>query len=77
MAGAYAAANLAAAASVSRRRPARFPLVSLAFAILHLSYGFGFLTGLFRFAGRWSDPRARLARLRPAGEPGAVVGEEP
>jgi len=77
VAGAYAAANLAAAASVSRRRPARFPLVSLAFAILHLSYGFGFLTGLFRFAGRWSDPRARLARLRPAGEPGAVVGEEP
>ena len=50
---------------------------SIAFAILHLSYGFGFLTGLFRFAGRWSDPRARLARLRPAGEPGAVVGEEP
>jgi glycosyltransferase involved in cell wall biosynthesis len=60
--GAYAAANLAAAASASRRKPARAPLVSLAFGILHLSYGFGFLTGLLRFAGRWRDPRGASGR---------------
>ena len=74
VAGAYAAANVAAAASVSRRRPARLPLVSLAFAILHLSYGFGFLTGLVRFSGRWKERGAPRARLRPAGGPG-VEGE--
>ena len=68
VAGAYAAANVAAAALASRPRPARLPLVSAAFAILHLSYGFGFLTGLVRFAGRWADPRPVLARLRPAGD---------
>jgi hypothetical protein len=68
LAGLYAGANLAAAASASRRRPSRLPLVSLAFGILHLSYGFGFLTGLVRFAGRWTEPRAALAPVRRAGE---------
>ena len=29
------------------------PIVAAAFAALHLSYGFGFLAGLARFAGRW------------------------
>jgi hypothetical protein len=36
----------------------------MAFGILHLSYGFGFLTGLFRFAGRWR--RARPEPSRPS-----------
>jgi len=31
----------------------RLPLI---FAILHISYGLGFLVGLFAFASRWSDP---------------------
>jgi hypothetical protein len=32
-------------------------MVSLSFAILHLSYGFGFLLGVFSFVGHWFKPR--------------------
>jgi len=67
----YGLANLAAAASVARRRPARLPIVMFSFAILHLSYGFGFLTGLFRFARRWRDSRDR-AGARPFPAPAAA-----
>jgi len=75
LAGTYAAANVAAAVGASRRRPARTPLVSMAFGILHLSYGFGFLTGLVRFAGRWREPRRQPARSSfpaPAAAPGRM-----
>lgn len=56
---AYAAANLAASVSAGSRGP--FPgvfLLPAAFATLHVSYGFGFLAGLVRFAGRWRNRRA-------------------
>jgi hypothetical protein len=49
------------------------PLVSLAFAILHLSYGFGFLTGLFRFASRWREPKAAPSGI-PFSAPAAAPG---
>jgi hypothetical protein len=71
LAAVYGLTNIAAAASVSRRTPARLPLVMLSFAILHLSYGFGFLTGLFRFARRWRDSRDR-AGARPFPAPAAA-----
>jgi succinoglycan biosynthesis protein ExoA len=52
--GAYALAAVAASAAVSAkagwRHFARLPFI---FATLHVTYGAGFLTGLFRFAGRW------------------------
>ncbi len=31
------------------------PLLPLTFAILHVSYGLGFLVGLVRFWNRWGD----------------------
>jgi succinoglycan biosynthesis protein ExoA len=48
-------------------RPANLVLrLPLAFAVLHLSYGMGFLVGLVRFAGRWGD-RRRSGEFRPIG----------
>jgi hypothetical protein len=52
--GSYLAANLCAALLTARRgSPADLPLLSLAFATLHVSYGLGFLAGLVKFRDRW------------------------
>ena len=54
--GLYALANLAAVInSAARVRLIALPLVSVSFAILHFSYGFGFLAGLLAFRGRWRE----------------------
>jgi glycosyltransferase involved in cell wall biosynthesis len=68
----YAIAIGAAATQVTRRRGWR--LLSglvLAFPILHVSYGLGFLTGIVRFAGRWFDEPEKLAPLPVAERPHA------
>ena len=70
LAAAYGWRNLAAALSASRRRPGAPPLVSFAFGILHLSYGFGFLTGLLPLRRPLARPAcgsgdAPLSRRRP------------
>jgi succinoglycan biosynthesis protein ExoA len=56
-AGSYAFANLAASASImlKRRDWPLFWLLPTAFAILHVSYGLGFLVGLVKFRNRWGD----------------------
>ena len=57
--GAYALLNLMISAA-SAPRPitlTNVAAVSLAFAILHLSYGSGFLVGLFKFWNRWGGVR--------------------
>ena len=55
---AWGAAALAASASAARRSGARAaPLLPIAFATLHFSYGLGFLAGLARFWNRWNDRR--------------------
>jgi succinoglycan biosynthesis protein ExoA len=65
----YLIANLVAAfMSCLRTRLALFPRVSIAFAILHFSYGIGFLTGLIAFHSQWwkkntADPVNRSATL--------------
>jgi hypothetical protein len=41
-----------------------FPLLPLTFAILHLSYGFGFLVGLIKFANRWRDKIGKVPLAR-------------
>lgn len=38
-------------------------LLPLAFAIIHLSYGLGFLFGLFKFWNRWRDKKGRVPPL--------------
>ncbi len=53
---AYFTANLVAAFLTASKSGWRsFPLLPSIFAILHLSYGLGFLVGLVRFANRWGD----------------------
>jgi succinoglycan biosynthesis protein ExoA len=57
VAGSYVLANVAAAVVTAfRKRPLEMPLLSLAFATLHLSYGLGFLVGLVKFRDRWGEP---------------------
>ncbi|MBI5668004.1 MAG: glycosyltransferase family 2 protein [Chloroflexi bacterium] len=52
----YAAANLVASWLVVRKSDVRqLPALSLVFAILHFSYGLGFLRGTVRFARRFRD----------------------
>jgi len=55
----YILANLFASAVTAAKkeiilRPSAF-LLPLVFAILHFSYGLGFLAGLFKFWNRWGD----------------------
>lgn len=57
----YLLANLIASILVSKQHGWRYlSSLPLIFATLHISYGFGFLVGLGRFAGRWKD---RLGRV--------------
>jgi succinoglycan biosynthesis protein ExoA len=69
-AGTYASACLLASVAAARRTG--FPeilLLPVVFAVLHLSYGIGFLAGLVRFAGRWGDRETRA----PSGSLGLAV----
>ncbi len=57
----YIIANLAAALTVAFPHDLRlFPRIALAFGALHFSYGLGCLTGLVRFARRWSFHHGQL-----------------
>jgi glycosyltransferase involved in cell wall biosynthesis len=55
VAGPYAVANLLASLWAARRDWKTLPLLPLAFSILHLSYGLGFLWGLWKWRHKWSD----------------------
>jgi succinoglycan biosynthesis protein ExoA len=54
--GPYAATNLFASLWTARRDWKTLPLLPLAFSILHLSYGLGFLWGLWKWRKKWSEP---------------------
>lgn len=54
----YAAANLLASVLTAARFGWRYlPLLPIVFGSLHISYGAGFLKGLWVFCGRWSTRR--------------------
>jgi len=54
IAGSYVAGNLLASGQIAWNKGWRhFPLLPIVFAVLHLSYGMGFLVGLLRFGNRW------------------------
>jgi succinoglycan biosynthesis protein ExoA len=67
--GLYLLANLVATATSAARLPglAGLPVLPLAFGILHVSYGSGFLIGLVKFWNRWREADASGAgpRERP------------
>jgi len=45
--------------------------VAMIYAILHLSYGVGFLAGVARFCGRWREPAARRSSPVTGGDSSA------
>jgi succinoglycan biosynthesis protein ExoA len=54
VAGSYCAANLCAGFLTARKESlSMVPLLVVAFATLHVSYGLGFLSGLAKFRNRW------------------------
>jgi hypothetical protein len=66
--GAYLVALTAAAATVATRHGwRRFPQVLIAFAIMHLGWGLGFLVGVVRFGHRWLTEEPSPPRLRATG----------
>jgi len=66
VAGSYLLANLTASLITASRKGWRHIVVlPLTFAILHLSYGLGFLTGLFHFWNRWNDKTGKVPVWKP------------
>jgi len=62
--GAYLIANLTASCLTARGKSLKFfCLLPLAFLIIHISYGLGFLVGLFKFWNRWGDKSGRIPPL--------------
>jgi len=64
VAGTYLIANSAASISTLAAKKGGWrllPLLPVAFATLHLSYGSGFLCGLVKFWNRWGDRGVQLA----------------
>ncbi len=60
VAGIYASAVLFASVSVAIKHGLRYLiLLPVIFPILHISYGSGFLLGLFKFAPRWFDQKSK------------------
>lgn len=59
--GLYLLTNLAASLAIAKKEDWRYlRLLPLAYVIIHLSYGSGFLTGLFKFWNRWGDKRGQV-----------------
>ena len=74
VAGSYALANLAASAAAASKKGWRhIAFLPIVYAILHLSYGLGFLAGLMRFWNRWGDRVGRVPRCS-ARQAGALRG---
>jgi succinoglycan biosynthesis protein ExoA len=66
--GMYALVSLVASASAAIRTGFHSVfLLPVVFAILHLSYGLGFLAGLIRFRGRWSSTERGLSGTSSSG----------
>ena len=61
--GAYGVLNLGATIAAAARTGWRFfPLFPIAFTIIHLAYGAGFLVGILKFWNRWGDQTTRSAQ---------------
>ena len=68
IAGAYATGALIASVMVGSKDPRTIPVLSLVFAILHVSYGLGFFRGLMAFRRRWrrgDDAQSESLRTHP------------
>ena len=64
IAGSYLVANLAASlVTASKKGWNHLLLLPVTFAILHLSYGLGFLGGLVKFRNRWGDKTGKVSHF--------------
>lgn len=62
--GSYLLANLTASlATTTKKGWKHLPLLPITFAILHLSYGVGFLAGLIKFWNRWGDKKGKVPKI--------------
>jgi len=62
--GSYLVTNLAASFWTASRRGWRYLfLLPVVYAILHFSYGFGFLVGLIKFVNRWKDKEGLVPKF--------------
>lgn len=57
--GSYLVANLLAATLTAKSKILLIPLLSISFAILHFSYGLGFLVGLIAFRSNWGKSQGK------------------
>ena len=58
--GLYILSNLAATINaVQRTKITSLPYIFVSFAILHISYGLGFILGLFAFRTRWQENKSK------------------
>jgi succinoglycan biosynthesis protein ExoA len=65
VAGSYILANLTASILAgSKKGWQHLTLLPLIFAVLHLSYGFGFLSGLIKFWNRWGDKKGKVPKVQ-------------
>lgn len=68
--GSYVLTNLTVSLAIAARKGGKgwkhLPLLPLTFAILHLSYGLGFLVGLVKFWNRWGDKKGRVPEFKNA-----------
>ena len=63
----YILVNIFASLSTARKHGWEYlTLLPFIFAILHLSYGSGFLVGLIKFAGRWGDRAGHVPPFHPS-----------
>ena len=63
--GTYLLLNLRASIiTASRKGYKHLPLLPVCFAILHVSYGMGFLRGLWHFRSRWGDRVGKVPDLK-------------
>jgi hypothetical protein len=64
--GSYALANLGASVLTASKKGWRHvSLLPVVYAILHLSYGLGFLVGLLKFWNRWVDKKGKVPEFKP------------
>lgn len=74
--GTYALANLGASLHTASRAGWKLlPLLPIAYALLHLGYGTGFLLGFVRWANRWGDGHGHVPDLGWDDEP--TEGDDP
>lgn len=66
VAGSYLIANFTASLVTAAKKGWRhLPLLPIVFATLHISYGVGFLTGLFKYWNRWGDKTGKVPQISP------------